>query len=145
MAFLLDTNCWMQLVRRREHAEVVGELLRVVPRDNIHITDYALHSLMPVMHRNKQLEEFPEFVRIARFEEDSAIINIPALQLTRVIDCVRLYKLDVDDSYQYVAAESNGLHLVSLDTDFDRTPRGRLTPAAALQLFMDEQKQSKDA
>ena len=49
------------------------------------------------------------------------------------------YRLDFDDAYQYVAAEFHGLTLVSLDVDFDRTPRGRLTPAAALQAFKDEQ------
>jgi uncharacterized protein len=96
--------------------------------------------------RNGQLERFPEFVRIAGFDEESAIISIPVSELIRVIDCVRLHKLDVDDSYQYIAAETYDLRLVSLDTDFDHTPRGRLTPAAALNLFTDEQqKQSKDA
>jgi len=39
------------------------------------------------------------------------------------------YKLDFDDSYQYVAAEQNGLTLVSFDNDFDRTNKGKKTPA----------------
>jgi uncharacterized protein len=51
------------------------------------------------------------------------------------------YNLDFDDACQYIAAEMHDLRLVSLDADFDRTPRGRLTPAAALQLFRDEQQQ----
>ena len=43
--------------------------------------------------------------------------------------------LDFDDAVQYVAAERDDLTLVSLDADFDRTPRGRKTPAQALAEF----------
>jgi predicted nucleic acid-binding protein len=63
--------------------------------------------------------------------------------MARVANACSTYGLDFDDAYQYVAAELHGLKLVSLDADFDRTPNGRLTPAAALQLFMDEQQQAK--
>lgn len=44
----------------------------------------------------------------------------------------RLFRLDFDDAYQYVAAEEYGLTLVSFDADFDRTERGRKTPAEVL-------------
>lgn len=37
------------------------------------------------------------------------------------------------DAYQYTAAEKYGLTLVSLDGDFDRTERGRKTPAEVLE------------
>jgi len=36
------------------------------------------------------------------------------------------------DAYQYVAAGKHNLTLVSLDADFDRTERGRKTPAEVL-------------
>lgn len=36
--------------------------------------------------------------------------------------------LDFDDAYQYVAAEKYTLTLISFDTDFDRTERGKKTP-----------------
>ncbi|MBS3984575.1 MAG: PIN domain-containing protein [Selenomonadales bacterium] len=38
------------------------------------------------------------------------------------------YKLSFDDAYQYVAAEKFGYILISLDSDFDRTPKGRRLP-----------------
>ena len=38
-----------------------------------------------------------------------------------------------DDAYQYVAAEKHNLTLVSFDADFDRTERGRKTPADVLK------------
>ncbi|MBN2466385.1 PIN domain-containing protein [candidate division WOR-3 bacterium] len=42
------------------------------------------------------------------------------------------FKLDIDDAYQYVAAKRHDLTLVSFDADFDRTDRGRKTPADIL-------------
>lgn len=42
------------------------------------------------------------------------------------------FNLDFDDAYQYVAAEKYDLTLVSFDSDFDQTERGRRTPAEVL-------------
>lgn len=42
------------------------------------------------------------------------------------------YNLDYDDAYQYVVAERNDLTLVSFDSDFTQTSRGRRTPAEIL-------------
>jgi len=39
------------------------------------------------------------------------------------------FKLDFDDAYQYIAAEKYDLTIVSFDSDFDRTTRGRKTPS----------------
>ncbi len=43
------------------------------------------------------------------------------------------YNLDFDDAYQYTIAENYDLQLVSFDTDFDRTERGRVTPQQVLE------------
>jgi predicted nucleic acid-binding protein len=42
------------------------------------------------------------------------------------------FGLDFDDAYQYVAAERFGTVLVSFDSDFDRTKRGRKSPEMLL-------------
>jgi len=39
------------------------------------------------------------------------------------------FKLDFDDAYQYGIAEKFDLEIISFDGDFDRTERGRRTPA----------------
>jgi uncharacterized protein len=49
-----------------------------------------------------------------------------------VIEIQKAHALDFDDSFQYAAAERFDLKLVSFGTDFDRTPRGRMTPAQVL-------------
>jgi predicted nucleic acid-binding protein len=137
MAFLLDTNCWMQLVRRREHADDVRE----VPPSAIRVTDYATHSLILLMRRFNILDELPTFITASGFGLSIMLVDVPPIRFARIVEVMGLHGLDVDDAYHYVATELHGLTLVSLDADFDRTPRGRLTPAMALQQFRDEQQQ----
>ena len=45
------------------------------------------------------------------------------------------FKLDYDDAYQYALAEKDNLILVSFDSDFDRTKRGKATPADLLKFM----------
>jgi predicted nucleic acid-binding protein len=40
------------------------------------------------------------------------------------------FNLDFDDAYQYAVAEKHGLQVMSFDTDFDRTEKGRKMPGA---------------
>jgi len=42
------------------------------------------------------------------------------------------FNLDFDDAYQYAIAEKFNLTIVSFDSDFNRTERGRKTPAEVL-------------
>jgi uncharacterized protein len=59
-------------------------------------------------------------------------VHLSPTAYRQVIESMRLLKLDFDDAIQYVAAERDDLMIVSLDADFDRTPRGRKTPAQVL-------------
>ena len=43
------------------------------------------------------------------------------------------FNLDFDDAYQYAVAERYGLTIISFDSDFDRTERGRKTPEELLE------------
>ena len=46
-----------------------------------------------------------------------------------VVKTSQEFNLDFDDSYQYVIAKKYDLILVSFDSDFDRTSKGRKTPS----------------
>ena len=132
MRLLLDANCWLQVVRNREHADDVRRLLAGVPANAVAVTDMAVHSIAIVMARFKMLDDFPQVVRDFGIGQPTEIVRLGPANYDRVIEVTKSYRLDFDDAYQYAAAELHGLTLVSLDADFDRTPRGRLTPAAAL-------------
>ncbi|MBW2083669.1 MAG: hypothetical protein DRH15_04210 [Deltaproteobacteria bacterium] len=46
------------------------------------------------------------------------------------------FALDFDDAYHYTAAETYELTLVSFDSDFDRTERGRLNKTNGVVEFL---------
>ncbi|HXE54924.1 MAG TPA: PIN domain-containing protein [Tepidisphaeraceae bacterium] len=139
--FLIDTNCFIQLVRRRPEAPQVQAFLNGVPRSRLFVTLFTLHSIGVIMSRFGQIEDYIEFIGDLGIGRDLAVLKIEVTQLNRIADACAQVRLDFDDAYQYVAAEQNKLSIVSFDADFDHTPRGRLTPAAALQRFTDEQRQ----
>ena len=132
MRFLLDTNCWMQLIREREHAGDVRDLISAVGSAGLATTDLSLHSIIIAMGRHKMLDRVASFLQMSGIGVTVELVRTGPADLVRVADACSQYGLDVEDAYQYVAAEENGLTLVSLDADFDRTPRGRLEPLAAL-------------
>lgn len=135
MRFLLDSNCWLQLIREREHAQSVRDLIVAVTDSRLATTDLALHSIIIVMQRFKMLDKVPGFLQMSRIGTSVELVRTTPSDLIHVAEVCSLYRLDIEDAYQYVAAEMQNLILVSLDADFDRTPRGRLTPAAALAQY----------
>ena len=57
---------------------------------------------------------------------------MPPNEIGSLLSAMERFSLDFDDAYQYVVAERNDLTLVSFDSDFARTSRGRRTPAEIL-------------
>ena len=139
--FLLDTNCWMQLARERSEADSVRLLLGGVPLSRIFVSIFTVHSIGVILRRRGMIDQYVAFVEASAIGSKIQILHVDPQQFASIASACLSYNLDFDDAYQYVAAELNNLSLVSLDTDFDHTPRGRLTPAAALQKFKDEQSQ----
>ena len=60
------------------------------------------------------------------------LIRLVVSDMKAIANASRTYNLDFDDAYQYVAAEQSEAAIVSFDGDFDRTDRGRRTPADVL-------------
>jgi len=57
------------------------------------------------------------------------LIHLLPEDIVRIVQVTKEFKLDFDDAYQYVSAEKYNLTIVSFDSDFDKTPKGRKTPA----------------
>jgi predicted nucleic acid-binding protein len=142
--YLLDANIWMQLARSRPHAAEVRAFLGAVPYQRLFVTDFAVNSIALNFQRRDQLNELPAFLELSTIGTDIVILRLDVPTIRVVVETALKLGLDYDDAYQYVAAELHGLKLVSLDADFDRTPNGRLTPVAALQLFTDEQSRQQN-
>lgn len=130
--FLLNTNVWLERLLDREHSEEVGNFLGATPSDQLWITDLAFHSLAVVMTRLGRGEALLGFVRDAFTDGAVNLVHLQPEDTQGVLSAMKQYSLGFDDAYQYAAAEKNGLALVSFDSDFDRTPVGRKTPAGVM-------------
>jgi uncharacterized protein len=138
--FLLDSNIWMQLARDRPHADEVRAFLEAIPYDRLYVTDFAVNSIALNFERRQQLSELPLFLELSTIGTDVAVLGLDVRGIRSAVDAALKLGLDYDDAYQYTVAELHDLAIVSLDADFDKTPRGRLTPVDALNRFTDEQR-----
>ena len=140
--FLVDTNCLMEVARSRAHAADVTRFLSDVPALNLHVALYSVHSIGLLVPRHNMPGQYGPFVSQIGIGTRIGVTSVPLPQLGLVDDACTSHNLDFDDAYQYVAAELNGLTVVSYDADFDRTPRGRLEPLAALSQYRASQRQN---
>lgn len=92
------------------------------------LTDFALHSLAVILLRLKQPEVWRTFLQDTMIHGRVGLLSLTPDELVTLHTTMESYGLDFDDAYQYAVAERDALILVSFDTDFDRTPRGRKTP-----------------
>jgi predicted nucleic acid-binding protein len=82
--------------------------------------------------RRKLHAGFVRFVEDLLFTGAITMIRLETEDLLAVSRTAETTGLSFDDAYQYVAAKKHDLTLVSFDADFDRTDRGRKTPADIL-------------
>jgi predicted nucleic acid-binding protein len=126
---LIDTNVWLESLLDQEKAEEVDRFLASTDTGTLAITDFALHSVGLVLMRLGRPELLEQFVLDITADPGVAVLTVDVPDLVRVPDLKAQFGLDFDDAYQYLAAESHGCDLVSLDADFDRTDLQRKTPA----------------
>ena len=132
MTYLLDSNVWLELLFAQERADDVRRFLQTVPMAQVAISEFSVYSIGIALARSGLENAFVQFVSDTL--EGTALdrIRLDTADLKEVMSVRKRFRLDFDDAYQYVAAEKHNLTLVSFDTDFDGTERGRRTPADIL-------------
>src|SRR5438045_4029238 len=111
MRLLIDTNCWIQILRDREHSQEVRQLLADIADDQLFITDLSLHSVGIVMSRFKMLNQFPAFMKTSGIGTTIRVIGLAHTALYPVINFSGQLGLDFEDAYQYAIAEMYKLKL----------------------------------
>ena len=130
--YLVDTNVWLERLLDQERSEEVGRFLDQIPPAQYCLTEFAFHSIGITLIRLAKKDLLLKFVRDTISDQTVVLVRLGPEDIERVVAATERFKLDFDDAYQYVAAEKHDLTLVSLDADFDRTDRGRKTPADVL-------------
>ena len=129
---LLDTNIWLERLLNQERSREVGDYLTIPASDQIRITDFSLHSIGIALSRAAQIPVLVQFVQGTLIDRAVTVVTLPHDRYGRLGEVMAEWKLDYDDAYQYTIAEYLNVRLVSFDSDFDRTPLGRTTPAEIL-------------
>ena len=127
--YLVDTNVWLERLLNQNRSDEVGRFLSKVSSRELFITDFAFHSICVILTRLARSEALLDFVQDVFVDGAVNVVAIKPSDTRALVETIDKYKLDFDDAYQYVAAEHNGLTLVSFDGDFDRTDKGKTTPS----------------
>ena len=132
MRFLLDTNIVLEVILEQANSAEVRTLLSRIDEHEFFVSDYSLHSVGVLLFRLGRHDVFGQFLDDMMVDAGMRVAFLSREEVKSAIDPARRFNLDFDDACQYAAAQKHGLALVSFDSDFDRTERGRRTPAEIL-------------
>jgi len=130
--YLVDTNIWLERLLDQERSEEVKRFLGNICSQKLFMTDFSFHSIAIILTKLKEIETLKKFIQDVFIYGEVNLISLSVEEIFEVISVMERFKLDFDDAYQYVSAEKYNLIIVSFDTDFDVTERGRKTPADIL-------------
>jgi predicted nucleic acid-binding protein len=128
MKFLIDTNIFLEVILAQSKAADAQKLLSKTEEHDFFLSDYSLHSIALLLFRRKQHDVFRKFLTDMISVAGIKMIALLPGDMEDVINTAQKFGLDFDDAYQYIAAEKHGLAIVSFDSDFDRTEKGRKPP-----------------
>jgi predicted nucleic acid-binding protein len=126
--YLLDTNILLELLLDQAQADAVERLLRQQPAGHLHLTDFSLFSIGIVLFREKSPDLYADCLNDLIVAGGLRLVRLTPSHLLSLPQIAKQFRLDFDDAYQDAAAVEFGLDIVSFDTDFDCTTKGRKTP-----------------
>ncbi len=129
MRLLIDTNIFLEVLLEQARSAEAQVLLAAVEDHEFFVSDFSLHSIGLLLFRRSQFSTFRDFLDDAILGTDAVSVTLTAREMNAVVQSAQDFRLDFDDAYQYALAEKHDLTLISFDKDFDRTSRGRKTPA----------------
>ncbi|NQT52481.1 type II toxin-antitoxin system VapC family toxin [bacterium] len=129
--FLVDTNVWLELLLEQEKAGETRSFLQHVSANQLAITEFSLYSMAIILCQLGKEAVLTDFLSDTFGAGVSRIVLGPD-DFAAILDARQRLELDFDDAYQHAASQKHDLDMVSFDRHFDRTTRGRLTPAQAM-------------
>lgn len=126
--YLVDTNVWLEVLLAQRQTAEARAFFENVEAGQLAITEFSLYSLGIILTRLNKDDAFMDFLSDVE-ETQVARIRLDSADLKHALAFRQTFRMDFDDAYQYAAAEKYDCVIVSFDKDFDRTTRGRKTPA----------------
>jgi predicted nucleic acid-binding protein len=130
--YLVDTNVFLEGLLEQEKVETVRSFFQKTTLEEIFISDLSLHSIGIILFKLQKHKLFDSFLEDLVID-GIIVLSLKSHELKRLGTVSQEFRLDFDDAYQYAVAEKYDYTLVSFDSDFDNTKRGRKTPAEVLR------------
>jgi uncharacterized protein len=127
MKLLIDTNIFLEIFLSQAQAQLAKDFLANPENYELYLSDFSLHSIGVILLRKNLPQLFQQFLTDVISSGNVGVIYLLASDLSEVAKTAQTLGLDFDDAYQYLAAEMYDLTIISFDSDFDKTPRGRAT------------------
>ena len=115
--FLVDTNVFLEILLTQDKKEICKKFLDE-NIENLHISDFSLHSIGVILFRYNKEIVFQKFVNDVL--PTTELLSLPAELYGEVVNAKKKLNLDFDDAYQYSIAKYYGLKVVTMDRDFER-------------------------
>jgi predicted nucleic acid-binding protein len=116
MMVLVDTNIFLKIFLGQDKVEDCKDFLDK-NTDNLHMTDFSLHSIGIAMFRYSKEEVFRSFMKDVL--PAVMLLSLPVESYGAIIDSKKNLGLDFDDAYQYCVASYYKLKIVTMDRDFE--------------------------
>ena len=129
MKLLVDTNVFLEILLSDSRSDEAREFLENSNGHELFISDFALHSIGLLLLRRNLPQVFVQFLEDTIDAIGVKMVSLTGRELRTVVSNASAFDFDFDDAYQYSVAEKYDFPLISFDTDFDRSKRGRKSPA----------------
>lgn len=126
--YLLDTNIFLEILLQRRNRKAAKDIFAANPSTDLFMTDFSLHSIGVFLFQKGKQDVYDHFVTDMIIETGVGVIGLDEKDILMLGRVSKQFSLDYDDAYQYTAAEKYGLNILSFDSDFDRTEKGRRVP-----------------
>lgn len=115
--FLIDTNIFLEILLDQDKKEICKDFLKN-HIENLHLSDFSLHSIGVILLREKQAPTFQIFLN--QFLSDITLLALPKYHYDQIPINSQKFLLDFDDAYQYTLAKFYGFSIVTLDKHFKK-------------------------
>lgn len=132
--YLVDTNVWLERLLDQEKSEITSSFLNSTTTDSIFVSDFSIHSIGVILSRLKKYNVFEKFLHDLFINGQIELLSLYSVDLLNVIENIKKYKFDFDDSYQYTIAQKFDLTIVTFDKDFNTKGIRKKTPEEIIRM-----------
>lgn len=131
--YLVDTNVWLERLLDQEKSDIASKFLNSTPIDSLFVSDFSIHSIGVILSRLKKYDVLEKFLNDLFVNGQIDLLSLYSVDLLDVIENIKKYKLDFDDSYQYTVAQKFDLTIVTFDKDFNAKGIKKKTPEEVIE------------